>query len=396
MNTYKFASLISPYTVEDFFANYYEKTYLYLKRDRPDYYKGILNTDDIDLFFQNKSLLASSLRVCKEGNEVPAYKWNRGKSNLADNDKLFKFFNDGNTIIINTGNNSITKLTNYCQDLERELQFHLQFNIYITPVSAKGFANHYDDHDVIILQTTGTKIWRLYSIPFELPCSKQSHHQFMKDKYELGEPTFEQELEPGDLLYIPRGLVHDAITTDSASVHITLGLHPTYRFDLLQEMVSLAQDELEFRKAVPSRMFESDRTGFASDFKQLCHSFIDNLDIDSLLETKFENFLTSRVSEDKNRFLDSIQAHKLNLNYILSRRENVIYKIERDKEKIYIKFYNKKLEFPLFTELSLQTFWQEKSFCIKDIGGLISDSGKIELASKFVREGFLRIENIGE
>jgi ribosomal protein L16 Arg81 hydroxylase len=165
----KFANLISPFSVEEFFHHYYEKNYLHLSRNTPTYYDGILNPDDIDLFFQNKSLPSSLLRVVNNGDELHPGKWTHTNSSTVDNDKLFVLFNQGNTLIINAGDRSILKLINYCADLERELQLRLQFNIYITPANAQGFAPHYDDHDVFILQTTGTKIWRLYHSPIELP-----------------------------------------------------------------------------------------------------------------------------------------------------------------------------------------------------------------------------------
>ena len=34
--------------------------------------------------------------------------------------------------------------------------------MYITPADAQGFAPHYDDVDVFILQVEGRKLWRLY------------------------------------------------------------------------------------------------------------------------------------------------------------------------------------------------------------------------------------------
>jgi hypothetical protein len=395
MNMYsKFSTLISPFSVEGFFHHYYEKNYLHLSRNTPTYYDAILNTDDIDLFFQNKTLPSSHLRVVNNGEELHSGKWTHTNSSTVDNDKLFVFFNQGNTLIINAGDRSILKLINYCADLERELQLRLQFNIYITPVNAQGFAPHYDDHDVFILQTTGTKLWRLYHSPIELPSKKQPHCKH-KDKYELGTPAFEVELKPGDLLYIPRGLIHDASTTDTASVHITLGLHPNYWFELLREVADLAEDKAEFRRAVPNALMdEAYQHQFKEEFRQRLQALIDNLDVDELLARKSEQYITNKRSEDQNRFKDSIQLNKLNLNSVLSRRENILFKVDKDAENVYVKFYKKKLDFPRFVEPSLNTLFQDKCFAVKDIGGLITNEGKIDLATKFIQEGFLKIENI--
>ncbi|QSJ19242.1 AraC family ligand binding domain-containing protein [Nostoc sp. UHCC 0702] len=391
---YKFTSLISPYTLEEFFQNYYEKQYFYISRNQPNYYDAILNADDIDLLFQNKNIPSSHLRVVNKGDEVPAWKWSYQNSSLVNNDKLFVLFNQGNTLIINAGDRSILKLINYCSDLEHELKIRLQFNIYITPHNAQGFAPHYDDHDVFILQTTGTKIWRLYNTPVELPSQKLPHNKY-KDKYELGKPTFEVELKPGDLLYIPRGLVHDAVTTDTASVHITLGLHPNYYFELLRELADLAEEKPEFRKALPNALTSEHRQQeFKEEFHNLIQGLMDKLNVDELRSRKFDQYIASKRSEDQNRFKDSIQINKLNLNSVLCRRENILFKIDKDNEKLYFKFYDKKLEFPLFVSHSIKTLLQSKSFAVKDIGGLITDEGKIDLATKFIQEGFLTIDRL--
>lgn len=391
---HKFTSLITPYTLEEFFKHYYEKQYLYIPRTQTNYYDAILNADDIDLFFQNKNIPNSHLRVVNKGDELAAYKWSNRNSSIANNDTLLTLFNQGHTLIINGADRSIIKLINYCSDLEHELQIRLQFNIYITPHNAQGFAPHYDDHDVFILQTTGTKIWRLYNTPVELPSQKLPHHKY-KDKYELGKPTFEVELKPGDLLYIPRGLVHDAITTDSASVHITLGLHPNYYFELLQELADLAEEKPEFRQAVPNALTSEHRQQqFKQEFYNLVQNLMENLNVDELRSRKFDQYIASKRSEDQNRFKDSIQINKLNLNSVLSRRENILFKIDKDKEKVYVNFYGKKLEFPLFVSHSINTLLQAKSFAVKDIGGLITDEGKIDLATKFIQEGFLTIDRL--
>ncbi|MEH2204486.1 MAG: cupin domain-containing protein [Nostoc sp.] len=400
---YKFSSLILPYTIEEFFQQFYEEKYLYIARNNEKYYDAILNSDDIDLFFQNKRLFSSELRVVKESEEIPAYKWSYDNSSIADNDRLFVLFNQGHTIIVRAGDRSIFKLANYCSDLERELKIYLQFKIYISPANSRGFIPHIDDHDVLILQTTGTKIWRLYHSPVKLPCSEEnpSSPNYANKRYkgeffhQVGIPQFEVELKPGDLLYIPRGLIHEALTTDTASVHININLYPNYWFQLFQEVVELAQAQPEFRRAIPNALMnEADKIKFKERFRQLTHSLIDNLDVDELLERKFDKFLSSKRFDDQNRFKDSILLNKLNLNSILSRRKNLIYKIDRDEKNVYVKFYNKKLDFPRFFEPSLKLMFQDECFAVKDIGELITDEGKIELATKFIQEGFLKIENI--
>lgn len=334
--------------------------------------------------------------LVKDGKKLDYEHWakKRHKSNqyLVDTDKVFSMLNEGITLVINSVDKSIPKLINFCNSLEKELQFRVRTNIYITPSTARGLTAHSDEHDVCILQITGTKIWHLYHSPIKLPCNK--NHQ-IKDFPSLGEPDFTVELQPGDLLYIPRGLIHQAFTTDKISIHIALGLYPTYGFELLQELVELAQYNPTFRKAIPHGFTNSeDKKLFQEEFCQLCQELIDNLDIDALLERKNKQFITAKGTEDSNRFQDWLQINQINLHTVLSRRKTIAFSTEKDAENIQITFYNKTLIFPRFLAISLTTILSSDNFMIKDIGGLINDEGKLQLVTKFVQEGFLKIENL--
>jgi Cupin superfamily protein len=393
-----FTHLIYPYDPAAFFQKNWEKKYLYISRKDNSYYKNILNNDDLDLFLQNKNLQAENdnFILVKDGKKLDYEHWakKRHKSNqyLVDINKIFSILNQGITLIINSGHKSIPKLINFCNSLEKELQFRVRTNIYITPPTAQGLAAHFDEHDVCILQITGTKIWHLYHSPIKLPCNK--NHQ-IKDFPSLGEPDFTVELQPGDLLYIPRGLIHQAFTTDTTSIHIALGLYPTYRFELLQELVELAQDSPTFRKAIPHGFSDNeDKKLFKEEFRQLCQGLIDNLDVDSLLERRNKQFIAAKGTEDDNRFQDWLQINQINLHTVLSRRKTIAFSTEKDAVNINVAFYNKTLVFPKFLATSLTTILSSDYFTVKDIGGLINDEGKLQLVTKFVQEGFLKIENL--
>lgn len=46
--------------------------------------------------------------------------------------------------------------------LERQLGCLVGSNAYLTPASSQGLAPHYDDVELWVVQTAGTKKWRLY------------------------------------------------------------------------------------------------------------------------------------------------------------------------------------------------------------------------------------------
>ena len=79
----------------------------------------------------------------------------------------------------------------------------------MTPAGSSGFAPHWDDIDAFLLQVEGRKYWKVYapeSDSDELP--RESSGNFTEADMRGRKPTFEGWLESGDLLYIPRGFIH--------------------------------------------------------------------------------------------------------------------------------------------------------------------------------------------
>ena len=66
------------------------------------------------------------------------------------------------------------------------------------------------------------------------------------------EPLLDVELEAGDCLYLPRGYVHAALTTDEHSVHLTVGVLSTTWYDVLgRRRRPWPPGEEAFRDALP-------------------------------------------------------------------------------------------------------------------------------------------------
>ena len=107
--------------------------------------------------------------------------------------------------------------------LENEFGCMVGSNAYLTPLNSQGFAPHYDDIDAFILQLEGYKRWRVYA-PFHkretLPRTS-SRDYTEKEVEELGEGALlDVILGPGDVLYLPRGWIHQAETVKRPSHYL--------------------------------------------------------------------------------------------------------------------------------------------------------------------------------
>lgn len=130
-------------------------------------------------------------------------------------------------------------------------------NVYLTPPNSQGFAPHYDDIEAFVLQVEGKKEWMLYpprSENEQMP--RESSGNFQQD--EIGEPCFTIVLEPGDMLYFPRGWIHQAKTIPNChSLHITLSVYQKTSYaDLFEELMKdtlkkAIESEISLRQGVP-------------------------------------------------------------------------------------------------------------------------------------------------
>lgn len=248
----EFQRLIHPISVETFFSDYYEKNFLYINNREKNYYDKVLTLEDIDdtLFIKRIPPRFAKMVSLQHLSFDNWSKLDRKTGINIDLDKIGEQLREGNSLILNGLQNYIPKLNRFSQQITKELQTNNWCNVYITPSASQAFIRHYDDHDVFILQIEGQKLWKISEALIELP-DRTQHHKHMGFDLDALTPTHEILLSPGDLLYLPRGVVHEAVATDTMSIHITLGVTPPRVIDLVNTFThQLMKDDAFFRKSL--------------------------------------------------------------------------------------------------------------------------------------------------
>ena len=83
-------------------------------------------------------------------------------------------------------------------------------------------------------------------------------------KAATGDPVHDVDLHPGDVLYLPRGWIHAAEANDGTSLHLTFGVHPYTRIDVLRAMLAELEQEPSFRASLPLGEQDGFDVGLAS------------------------------------------------------------------------------------------------------------------------------------
>ena len=136
----------------------------------------------------------------------------------------------------------------FCRELEGELGHPAQANAYYTPRDSQGLPVHHDTHDVFVLQVAGEKRWLVYDPVLELPLRDQRYDS------KLGAPASRARCRPagGRPMYLPRGWLHQAVTSQTDSLHLTIGVNVFTWIEALRAALNDCADDVEFRRSVPA------------------------------------------------------------------------------------------------------------------------------------------------
>jgi ribosomal protein L16 Arg81 hydroxylase len=221
---FSLAGLLEPLSVETFLDEIWAVDHYHVERGCPGFFDALLpgsSTVDelLELFHHEPSAVRLVRGKDKKGPDN--YRLVDGRLDLVG---IRNDFADGYTIVMDGVEQYVRAVGTLARSLEVELNFPVQVNTYITPPGQPGLAPHYDDHDVLILQVQGSKIWHLYVGADRPPREIQRDTEKAVAVEGLPAPT-DVHLEAGDVLYVPRGRVHAAETASEQSIHLTVGIH---------------------------------------------------------------------------------------------------------------------------------------------------------------------------
>jgi hypothetical protein len=195
------------------------------------------------------------LRLTRDGKSVPASEYLRHTTSSKRKasiprlrpTELTNLLRDGATLVLDAVDELHAPLTRLAETLELTFREHVQINLYAGWRTSRGFDLHWDDHDVFVLQVAGRKRWRVYGETRPAPVADD----VVPAEKPTTEPLWEETLEDGDLLYIPRGWWHVAFPLDEPTLHLTVGVHKRNGLDLLRWLTAQMRASETFRRDLP-------------------------------------------------------------------------------------------------------------------------------------------------
>ncbi len=391
--------LIRPMSVETFLGTVREQTWLHAcpvgesnGSGRFDHLVSVADLDHLLTVVHAAGLgNTDAVRVSRGGEPVPAWEWLRqrpdGYTEL-DVRRLLSLHRNGATIVLNGLQRCIGPVDQLCGDLAAFFGVQVLANAYLTPAGGQGFPPHPDNHDVFLLQIAGSKRWRLYDSPVPLTLTEPD-----RPHRPTAPPQHELVLRTGDVLYIPRGLVHEGLAMpEDASVHLTLGVHPYTWAQLIIDLVAeLREDDEHFRRSVAPRLGDVDSDdGLEATLSDLLGRLCDPMRVRQLRQRRAARSLQPGRTGLQGRLADLLRPPTIDSHTPLQPVEPDA-ELLRSGDEVILTTSEKMLTFPAFVEPHLDALLTGRATCAAELGSGLDPAGRLTLVRRLVREGVLEL-----
>jgi JmjC domain len=296
---------------------------------------------------------------------------------MAEVGQVLSEYEAGATLVLQGLHHTWPPLAEFCRLLEIDVGHPAQANAYFTPRNAQGLPVHHDTHDVFSLQVAGEKRWLVYQPALELPLKDQKYEPGMG---EPTEPVHDVTLLPGDTLYLPRGWLHQAMTSSTDSLHITVGVNVYTWLDAVKAALGECEDDVAFRRSPDG---EAD---------ELLETLRARLDPDEVSARQRRKLVSSRRPVLPNQLTQLAALEGLTLETPLERRPTVLFDIEGST----LTFEGKTIALPAVAREDVEFIASaDEAFTAADLPGDLDDETRLVLVRRLVREGFLRLRESG-
>jgi hypothetical protein len=265
------------------------------------------------------------------------------------------------------------------------------------PVSASAFWSlsglhapvHCDDHDLLVVQLRGTKRWYISRKPSELG---NTWAQMPSGPPELGSHET-VDMQPGDLLYLPRGTFH-SVDSSAESLHVAIGFTPlTAREAILATLDHLSDLDQTLRTTIGGRLaFQLKGKGF----EELRPPVLDGL-ARLVAAVRTPGFLAAALQRRSARTVATLAAlptprlsPAIDLDSVLAHTDTAFCHLTFNSEHIDLSYPGGHVYVHRGAMDGVLYIANTPRFTPRDIPGGLADDVRLALVRKLVEVGYLK------
>ena len=199
------------------------------------------------------------------------------------------------------------------------------------------------------------------------------------------------------MMYIPRGIPHEAYTTDESSLHLTIGVYPTQWLDFITKTLqNFAQTNLSLRQALPiGFLSEKSESTISKKIKEITQTFCNEItsetSISGAIQFLAEEFRTEVQPQADGHFDNLDMMDTIDLNTHLVKRDNMSCKVQQIGNAARIIYPGNVIRGPIGIAPSLEFISENNDgFQVHKIP-VLNDANKIKLSKRLIRGGLLKV-----
>ena len=259
-----FDQVISPLSRDEFLSKFWGRSFVRLVGQRCRF-ASLLPWGDLNRILEHHHLKPPRLRLVRDGKNVDPLRYlalQNGIQRLRPA-SLVNCLSEGATLVLDAVEKFAPPVYEIAEAFEEALHASTTVNVYAGWRAQKGLNLHWDDQEVMILQVSGRKQWKVYR--------PTRHHPLIGEDVPVPteEPVWEGILEDGDMMYMPRGWWHVAFPLEEPSLHLTVTIVPANGTDLLRWFVDGLKRNAEVRMNVPDPASSVERKQYVSRIREL-------------------------------------------------------------------------------------------------------------------------------
>lgn len=374
--------ILTPLKYDNFMSDYWESQPLHIDRTNVEHFANLLSEKLIIALVEEAAVSFPDVQAINANKSVPVADYTLDDKSVCPVE-MMRVYAEGATIVVSEVHKKFSSVQTLCSAFNKEFQARCQANAYLSPPGNQGFHSHYDTHDVFVLQIAGRKKFRFYASEIELPFTEDDYRPENNTSSDLID---EVELSAGDTLYIPRGIVHDAIADEGEpSLHITLGVFPFVLRDLMQEMVQVAAERnVQLRSSVDlnpaattaSELYHQAAGVFQDDiYSEALSRFADELALENSMQVKM------------------VEAPVVSLLSRIVVQRSVVFGTEEHDGRFKLRLSGQVLCFTNPLSTAVDNILGSDSMLVKDVPGL-DDEQKVALCRQLAEAGAITVTNV--
>ena len=385
---------------DTFAAEHWGRAPLLTRGDDPEAFRDLLDLDGVDELLSRRGLRTPFLRLAKAGQVLDSSSFTGPGGVGAEigdqvrDDKVAALFGDGATVVLQALHRTWPPVIALATGLAAELGHPVQANAYVTPPSSRGFSAHYDVHDVFVMQLAGRKHWTIHAPVLTDPLRDQpwnARAAAVAAAARDTEPAIDTILEPGDVLYLPRGWLHAATALGEVSAHLTVGVHVVTRYALVEALTALVADDPELRATLPLGLDVADPDALAPHLdavRTALSAALARVPAEAVARRVRRRVWTGGRPEPVGVVAGTAFAQGLAAGDVVRRRVGLPHRLRPGADEVVLELPDRDVTFPEFTAAALRALLGDHPVVVGSLPGM-EEADQVVLVRRLLREGVL-------